>query len=58
MTDQAERSTVTTWLGKPVSDLTREELIEALNYMGNAHRRAIEDHQATLRIWRAYRGAA
>lgn len=29
-----EHPMVTTWKGKPVDELTREELIEAINYCG------------------------
>jgi hypothetical protein len=39
------------WRGRPLEELTREELIRVVIHLTGLERWAREDHQRTLRMW-------
>ena len=41
---------VSFWYGRPITELTREELIEALEEMGRAYTAALQTHIADLKF--------
>lgn len=43
--------TVSFWMGRPLSELTKEELIEAVEYLGRELKVAHESHKRTLDMW-------
>lgn len=47
MIDPKDIPKIVTWRGKPIEELTREELIEALIYAT----RTIEEQYASLKMW-------
>ena len=38
------------WKGRPIDELSREELIEALNTMGNLYEQEREQHMRSVRF--------
>lgn len=44
-----EKNKVSTWMGKPIDDLSREELIEVVNYCGNEIQRLTKDRNRWMK---------
>lgn len=44
-----EKTTFTTWFGRPVSELTREELLEVIDWCGREILRLRADNQRWLK---------
>ena len=45
-----ETDRVTLWCGRPIADLTRAELIEALHTMARLYTGALRSHSRDLRV--------
>lgn len=48
---------VALWMGKPVKDMTREELIDALNWSAREIRKMQDDHRIELAVLGGRRNA-
>ena len=48
---------ITTWLDRPIRELSREELIEALEFTVEEEARMRRDHERTLNMWSLCREA-
>ena len=46
-----------TWMGRPLADLSKEELIEAVMRPGRGVERERASHESTLRMWELCRRA-
>ena len=42
---------ITTWRGRPITELSREELIEALEFSVEEMAKINRDHERTLNMW-------
>jgi len=49
----SEKPTIATWMGKPLEDLTREELMEAVLFLGQALDTSRENHLGSLNVMQA-----
>lgn len=46
-----ESREIVTWRGKPIEDMTREELIRALKTAGRMYHAVLYSHKRTLATW-------
>ena len=44
---------VSTWKGRPIEDLSKDELVEVVNYLANHNRQMRELHDIERDLWRS-----
>jgi hypothetical protein len=52
-----DQDTIVSWMGTPIEQLSREELVEAIRILGRQWKRSQQDHAQTLRMWEYCRRA-
>ena len=57
MSEKAEIPMITTWMGRDIRELTREELIKALEHSVRAYHQSIKSHLSAMETMRMINAA-